>query len=69
MKPTFVFSSPIQGRSSLFNRDVKHGCLVCMFSLRLSGIKFLINSLWQFRVRKIYRTQVFAGFPVFSFCV
>ena len=33
-----------------------------MFSLRFSGSKFLINLRRQFRVRKIFRTQVFAGF-------
>ena len=53
----------------LFNRDLNRGCLVYMFSLRFSGSKFLINLRRQFRVRKIFRTQVFAGFTVFSFCV
>ena len=53
----------------LFNRDLNRGCLVYMFSLRFSGSKFLINLRRQFRVRKIFRTQVFAGFAVFSFCV
>ena len=48
-----------------FNR----GCLVYIFSLRFSGSKFLINLRRQFRVRKIFRTQGFAGFTVFSFCV
>ena len=38
-------------------------------SLYFPGNKFLINSRGQFRVRKIYRTQVFGGFPVFLFCV
>ena len=38
-----------------------------MFSLRFSGSKLLINLRRQFRVRKIFRTQVFAGFTVFSF--
>ena len=47
-----------------FNRDLNRGCLVYMFSLRFSGSKFLINLLWQFRVRKIFRTQLFAGFEV-----
>ena len=47
-----------------FNRDLNRGCLVYMFSLRFSGSKFLINLLWQFRVRKIFRTQRFAGFEV-----
>ena len=53
----------------LFNRDLNRGCLVYMFSLRFSGSKFLINLRRQFRVRKIFRTQVFARFAVFSFCV
>ena len=48
----------------LLNRDLNRGCLVYMFSLRFSGSKFLINLLWQFRVRKIFRTQLFAGFEV-----
>ena len=33
-----------------------------MFFLRFSESKFLINLRRQFRVRKIFRTQVFAGF-------
>ena len=37
-----------------------------MFSLRFSGGNFLINVPQKFRVRKIFRTQVFAGFAVFS---
>ena len=37
----------------LFNRDLSHGCLVYMFSLRFSGSKFLINRR-QFRARKIF---------------
>ena len=59
-----------------FNRDLNRGCLVYTFSLRFSGRKFLINSRWQFRVRKIffktatlYTSPVFAGFTAFSFCV
>ena len=40
-------------------------CLVCMFSLHFPGSKFLINLRRQFRVRKIFHTQVFAGFVVF----
>ena len=50
-------------------------CLVFMFSLGFSGGKFLINLRRQsdickfFRVRKIFRAQIFAGFVVFSFCV
>ena len=52
-----------------FNRNLNRGCLVYMFSLRLSGSNFLTNLQRQFSVRKIFRTQVFAGFTVFSFCV
>ena len=52
-----------------YNRDSNRGCLVFMFSLRVSGNKFLINLRWQFRVRKIFCTQVFARFAVFLFCV
>ena len=37
--------------------------------LRFSGSNFLINLRRQFRARKIFCTQVFAGFAVFSFCV
>ena len=47
-----------------FNRDLNRGCLVYIFSLRFSGSKFLINLRRQFRVRKIFRTQLFAGFEV-----
>ena len=35
-----------------------------MFSLCFSRSKFLINLRWQFRVRKIFRTQGFARFAV-----
>ena len=38
----------------LFNRDLNHGCLVYMFSLRFSRSEFLINLRRQFRVRKIF---------------
>ena len=61
--------------TNLFNRDLNRRCLVYMFSLRFSGSKFLINLRRQFlvriffRVRKIFRSQFFAGFVVFSFCV
>ena len=61
--------------SCLFNRHLNRGCLVYMFSLRFSGSKFLINLWQQFRVRKFFRerkifpTQVLAGFAVFSFCI
>ena len=51
--------------SCFFNR----GCLFYMFSLRFSGSKFLINLRRQFRVRKIFRTQIFAESVVFIFCV
>ena len=49
----------------LFNRDLNRGCLVYMFSLRFSASKILII----FRVGKIFRTQVFGEYAVFSFCV
>ena len=52
-----------------FNCHLNRGFLVYMFSLRFSGSKVLINLRRQFRVRKIFRTQVFAGFAVFSFCI
>ena len=43
-----------------FNRDLNRGCLVYLFSLRFSGIKFLINSGRQFRVRNFFsRRHVF----------
>ena len=58
----------------LFNRDLNRGCLVYMISLRFSGSKVLIILRQQFRVKffrvhKIFRAQVFAGFAVFAFCV
>ena len=43
----------------LLNRDLNRGCLVYMFSLRFPGSKFLIILRRQFRVRKIFHTQVF----------
>ena len=49
--------------------DFNRGCLVYMFSLRFSGSNFLINLRRQFRVRKIFRTQGFAGFTVFILCL
>ena len=49
----------------LFNRDLNRGCLVCMFSLRFSGSKFLINLRRQFRVRKICSCTL--NFPYASF--
>ena len=51
-------------QSELFNRNLNRGCLVYMFSLRFSGSKFLINLRRQFRVRKIFRAKLFAGFEV-----
>ena len=51
------------------NFDLNRGCLVYIFSLRFSGSKFLKNLRRQFRVRKIFRNQGFAGFTAFSFCV
>ena len=56
------------------NRNLNRLCLVYMFSLRFSESKFLINLRRQFRVPKIFsrrllRTQVFAGFAVFIFCI
>ena len=36
------------------NRNLSRGCLVCMFSLRFSWSKFLINLRWQIRVRNIF---------------
>ena len=55
--------------SGFSNRHLNRGCLVYMFSLYFLGSKFLINLRRQFRVRNIYRTQVFAGFAAFSLCV
>ena len=54
---------------SLFSRDLNRGSLVYIFSLRFSGSKFLTDLRRQFCVRKIFRTQLFAGFAVFLFCV
>ena len=48
-----------------FNRDVNRGCLVCMFSSRFLGRKFLINLRRQFRVRKIF--FVYIKFFVYKF--
>ena len=59
-------SNRIDKSISLFNRGLNRGCLAYMFSLRFLGSKFLINSRRQFRVREIFRTQVFAGFAFFS---
>ena len=54
---------------NLLNRDLNRGCLVYMFFLRFLGSKFLVNLRLQFRERKVFCTQVFIGFAVFSFCV
>ena len=51
------------------NRDLNRGFLVYIFSLRFLGSKFLIHFRRRFRVRKIFRTQVFVGFAILSFCV
>ena len=40
-----------------------------MFSLRFSGRKFLINPRRQFRVRKIFYTEVFADLLSFHFVI
>ena len=56
-------------------KGLNRGCLIYMFSLRFSGSKFLINyssnfvHVKFFCVSKIFRTQVFAEFAVFPFCV
>ena len=68
LAPFFCFSS-LNLFLLFFNRDLNRGCLVYMFSLLFLGSTFLINSPREFRVRKIFRTKVFAGFAVFSFCV
>ena len=60
---TLFLSQDIK-QNVLFNRDLNRGCLVYMLSLRFSGRKFLINLRRQFRVTKIFRTQLFAGFEV-----
>ena len=60
---------------SLFNRDLNRGCLVYMFLCVFQEVNF-----WKiyggnfvyvefFRLRKIFHTQVFAGFAVISFSV
>ena len=57
-----------QAGGCFINRDANRGCLVYMFSSRFLGSKFLINLRRQCRVvkfvcaRKIFRSQVFAGF-------
>ena len=47
-----------------FDRDFNRSCLVYMFSLRFSESQLLINLRRQFRVRKIFRTQLFVGLEV-----
>ena len=64
-----IFTEFFKHSGNFFNHDLNRGCLVYMFSLRFSGSKFLINLRRQFRVRKIFRTQVFAGFAVFFISV
>ena len=60
----FLFKKKVSILSEFFNCDLNHGCLVYIFSLRFSGSKFLINLRRQFHVRKIFRTQLFAGLEV-----
>ena len=45
-----------------------HGCLVYVF-FGFFRKSILVNLRRQFRVRKIFRTQVFARFQVFSCCI
>ena len=49
---TYIFTYQKNYYILFFNRDLNRGCLASMFSLRLSGSKFLINLQPQFRVRK-----------------
>ena len=60
-----LLDSILKSNLPFLNRNLNRGCLVYMFSLRFSGSKFLINLRRQFRARKIFRTQGFAGFTVF----
>ena len=69
MRPSVFYRLPASLIDKLyFTRDLNRGCLVYMFSLRFSGSRFLINLRRQFRVRKIFRAQLFAGFEV-SLCL
>ena len=50
----YIYIAELSRKLKFFNRDLKRGCLVYMFSLCFSGSNFLINLRWQFRVRKIF---------------
>ena len=69
-----VLEVVLVSKIALFNSDLNRGCLVFIFSLHFSGSKFLINYSGNFVyvkffcVRRIFRTQLFAGLAVFSFC-
>ena len=66
---------PTISSKSNFKYDLNRGFMVYMFSLCFSGSRFLINLQGNlvyikfFCARKIFGTQLFAGFRVFSFCV
>ena len=70
----FLFQNPWNSLA-FFNRDLNRGCLVykflCVFQevnfWSIYGGNFVYVKL--FHVRKIFRTQDFAVFAVFSFCV
>ena len=64
-----IINNNFKWGSLFFSRNSYRGCLVYMFSLCFLGSTFLINLRWQFRVRKIFNTQVFAGFAVFILCL
>ena len=64
-----IINNNFKWGSLFFNRNSYRGCLVYMFSLCFLGSTFLINLRWQFRVRKSFNTQVFAGFAVFILCL
>ena len=73
-KNTFFYRTPTVTVSK-FKRlvfriaiELNRVCLVYVF-FTFSGSKFLINLRRQFRVRKIFRTQVFAGFAAFILCL
>ena len=53
-----LFDTILKSNLPLFNGDLNRGCLVYMFSLRLSGSKFLITLRRQFGVRKIFFVYV-----------
>ena len=63
-----IYSSNLQKKSllndqnflvcfELFNRDLNHGCLVYIFSLRFSGSRFLINFGGNFVYVKLFRVS------------